>query len=162
LSAADQESALKMIKKAAFLEFRLVHANSDEDLREGTPKPGYEFLRRKVQREGREFIEAVEVKKRPEMVGGIKSAMVVRGNLGEPEISFNLDSEGAKKFGEITSENVGRRLAIILDGDLYSAPVIQNAILTGTGQITGQFDQREAFELQNVLENPLKAPLTIE
>src|SRR5262249_30548359 len=114
LSAADQESALKMIKKTAFLEFRMVHANINEDLREGTPKPGYESLRRKVQREGREFIEAVEVKKRPEMVGGIKSAMVVRGNLGEPEISFNLDSEGAKKFGEITSENVGRRLAIIL------------------------------------------------
>ena len=89
---------------------------------------------------------------------GIKSAMVVRGNLGEPEIHFTLDSEGAERFGEITRENVHQRLAIILDGELYSAPVIQTPIETGSGQITGQFDNKEAFELANVLENPLRAP----
>ena len=72
--------------------------------------------------------EEVEVKKRAEMDGsGIKSAMVVRGNLGEPEINFTLDSKGAERFGEITRENVHQRLAIILDGELYSAPVIQDA-----------------------------------
>ncbi len=53
--------------------------------------------------------------------------MVVRGNLGEPEIDFRLNSEGAKRFGEITRNNVGQRLAIVLDGELYSAPVIQSA-----------------------------------
>ncbi len=89
---------------------------------------------------------------------GIKSAMVVRGNLGEPEIDFTLDAEGADKFAQITRENVDERLAIILDRELYSAPVIQTPIETGSGQITGHFDNKEAFELANVLENPLRAP----
>src|SRR5205823_6911161 len=66
------------------------------------------------------------------------------------------------KFGEITRENVGRRLAIVLDGALYSAPVIRSPIETGRGQITGQFDQKEASELANALENPLRAPLHLK
>jgi len=84
------------------------------------------------------------------------------GTLGEPEIHFTLDDDGAKRFGEITRDNVGRRLAIILDHELYSAPVINGPIETGSGQITGHFDQKEAFELANVLQNPLRAPLHIE
>src|SRR5438105_14319998 len=65
-------------------------------------------------------------------------------------------------FGKMSRENVGRRLAIVLDGALYSAPVIQPASETGRGQITGQVDQKEAFELANVLENPLRAPLKLK
>jgi SecD/SecF fusion protein len=163
LSAADQESAKDSIKKAAFLEFRMVHANSDELVKQGVEEPGYEILKRKRRgTDGKEYVEAVEVKRRPEMAGGIKSAMVVRGNLGEPQINFTLDSEGAEKFAKITTEYQGQRMAIILDGELYSAPNIHEPILNGSGQITGQFDQREAFELQNILENPLRAPLSIE
>jgi SecD/SecF fusion protein len=164
LSADDQERAKISIQKAAFLEFRIVHQNSDEDIRDGVVQPGYEILRRKQRnRDGKEFTEVVEVKKKPEMTGsGIKNAMVARGTLGEPEIHFTLDDAGAKRFGDITRENVGRRLAIILDGELYSAPVIQSPIETGSGQITGHFDQKEAFELANVLQNPLKTSLTNE
>ena len=163
LSAADQESAKVAIQRAAFLEFRLVSPTSDQDIKDGIVQPGYEILKRKERmRDGQERVEEVEVKKRAEMDGsGIKSAMVVRGNLGEPEIHFTLDAKGAERFAEITRENVGQRLAIVLDGELYSAPVIQTPIETGSGQITGQFDNREAFELANVLENPLRAPLKI-
>jgi SecD/SecF fusion protein len=163
LSAADQESAKVAIQKAAFLEFRLVSPTSDQDIKDGIIQPGYEILKRKERmRNGRERTEEVEVKKHAEMDGsGIKSAMVVRGNLGEPEIHFTLDSDGAARFAEITRENVHQRLAIILDKELYSAPVIQTPIETGSGQITGQFDNKEAFELANVLENPLRAPLEI-
>jgi SecD/SecF fusion protein len=163
LSAADQESAKVAIQKAAFLEFRLVSPTSDQDIKDGIVQPGYEILKRKERmRDGRERMEEVEVKKRAEMTGsGIKSAIVVRGNLGEPEIHFTLDAQGAERFGEITRENVHQRLAIVLDGELYSAPVIQSPIETGSGQITGQFDNKEAFELANVLENPLRAPLKI-
>ncbi|MCX6929380.1 MAG: protein translocase subunit SecD, partial [Verrucomicrobia bacterium] len=163
LSAADQESAKVAIQRAAFLEFRLVSPTSDQDIKDGIVQPGYEILKRKQRaRNGRETTEEVEVKKRAEMDGsGIKSAMVVRGNMGEPEIHFTLDTKGAERFAEITRENVHQRLAIILDKELYSAPVIQSPIETGSGQITGQFDNREAFELANVLENPLRAPLTI-
>jgi SecD/SecF fusion protein len=164
LSAADQESAKAAIQRAAFLEFRLVSPTSDQDIKDGIVQPGYEILKRKERmRNGRERTEEVEVRKKAEMTGsGIKSAMVVRGNMGEPEIHFTLDSEGAEKFAQITRENVHQRLAIILDKELYSAPVIQTPIETGSGQITGQFDNKEAFELANVLENPLRAPLKIE
>jgi SecD/SecF fusion protein len=163
LSAADQESAKTAIQRAAFLEFRLVSPTSDQDIKEGVVQPGYEILRRKERtRSGQERTEEVEVRKRAEMDGsGIKSAMVVRGNLGEPEIHFTLDAKGAERFAEITREHVHERLAIILDKELYSAPVIQTPIETGSGQITGNFDNREAFELANVLENPLRAPLHI-
>jgi SecD/SecF fusion protein len=163
LSAAEQEEAEITLRKPAFLEFRLVNPQSDEDVKEGSAQPGYEILRRKDRRpDGREFVEIVEVKKRPEMTGGIKSAMVVRGNLGEPEISFTLDAQGTEKFGQITRENVGQRLAIVLDKELYSAPVIKGPIETGSGSISGNFDQKSAFDLANVLQNPLKAPLTLE
>jgi SecD/SecF fusion protein len=164
LSAAEQEVAMNTLQKAAFLEFRIVHPQSDELIKANQIEPGYELKRRKERtRDGRERIEEVLVKKRVEMKGdSIKSAMVVRGNLGEPEIDFTLNDEGAVLFGEITRANVGHRLAIILDGQLYSAPVIKGPIEIGRGQITGQFDQKEAFELANVLENPLRAPLKLK
>ncbi len=107
----------------------------------------------------------VIVKKKPEngLAGDIvENAMAVRGNLGEPQIDFRLNSEGAKRFGEVTRNNVGQRLAIVLDGELYSAPVIQSAIETGNGQITGHFTVEQAQELANVLQNPLRAPLIID
>src|ERR1017187_893561 len=124
LSAADQETAKVAIQKAAFLEFRMVSPTSDQDIKEGIVQPGYEILKRKERmRNGQERTEEVEVKKRAEMDGsGIKSAMVVRGTLGEPEIHFTLDSKGAERFAEITREHVHERLAIILDKELYSAP----------------------------------------
>jgi SecD/SecF fusion protein len=163
LSESDKETAMRTIQKAAFLEFRMVHPESDRLVNEGMVEPGYEIMRR-TQRDpqGRETTEAVMVRKRAEMDGsGIAGAMVVRGNLGEPEINFTLDSKGAARFADITRENVGQRLAIILDGELYSAPVIRSAIETGSGSISGKFDDREAFELANVLQNPLRAPLSI-
>jgi SecD/SecF fusion protein len=165
LSESDKESAKKQIQRAAYLEFRMVHEDSDKLIAAGEVPPGYELLKRKERTSsGREQIEQVIVKKRPErgLTGSaIKNAMVTRGNMGEPEIDFTLNSDGAVLFADITRENIGRRLAIILDGELYSAPVIQGEIPSGRGQITGRFDLAEAFELANVLENPLKAPLSI-
>ncbi len=165
LSESDKESAQKQIQRAAFLEFRLVHENSDELIKNGEIPPGYELLKRKERGVGgREELTEVIVKKKAErgLTGSIiKHAMVVRGNLGEPEIDFTLNSEGTTLFGEVTRDNVGRRLAIVLDGELYSAPRINSPIETGRGQITGSFDLREAFELANVLENPLRAPLSL-
>ena len=148
------------IARSGVLEFRLVDPDSDQDIKNGAIKPGYEVLRLKQRmRDGREGIEEVEVRKRAEMTGNsIKNAMVVRGNLGEPEIYFTLNSQGTKRFAAITSENVHQRLAIVLDGELYSAPVIQTPIESGSGQITGHFDKQEAFELANLLENPLDVP----
>jgi SecD/SecF fusion protein len=176
LSQADKNNAQTNIQKSAFLEFRIVHERSQEivdektgELREQVPF-NYEVLKHMDQLpNGQSKMEAVVLKKRPASGEGpdylagdvIKSAMVVRGNLGEPMIEFTLNDQAAKKFGEITRNNVGRRLAIVLDGELYSAPNIQSPIETGSGQITGNYTIEQALALANVLQNPLKAPLKI-
>lgn len=164
VSDAEKESVKKQIQKAAFLEFRLVHEHSDELIRNGEIPAGYELLKRINRgKEGKpDSVEQVVVSKKAErgLTGNIvRSAGVSLGNFGEPQINFTLNDEGTALFGQVTRENKGRRLAIILDGELYSAPTINDPIETGHGQITGRFDRKEAFELANVLENPLKAPL---
>ena len=167
LSEADKSEAQTNIQKSAYLEFRMVKEDSDEIIKNNEPiPPGYEKLRREdPQPNGPPTIEEVIVKKKPEhgLSGDIvENAMAIRGNLGEPQIEFRLNSEGAKRFGEVTRNNIGQRLAIVLDRELYSAPVIQGAIETGSGQITGHFTVEQAQELANVLQNPLRAPLTID
>lgn len=165
LSEADRARAMTNIQKVAFLEFRLAHEQTDELVRLGEIPPGHVLLKRKERtRNGGERLEQVIVKKRGEagLTGSIvKRAWVERGHLGEPEISFVLTDDGAKRFGEVTRNNQGRRLAIVLDGELYSAPNINEPIENGSGRITGGFDARDAFELAGVMENPLRAPLTI-
>lgn len=163
LSEADRARAMTNIQKVAFLEFRLVHEQSDELIHNGEVPPGYVLLKRKERtRDGGERLDQVIVKKTGErgLTGDIvKHAWVERGTLGEPEISFELTDTGARRFGEVTRDNVGRRLAIVLDGELYSAPTINSPIETGRGQITGGFNLKDAQELAGVLENPLRAPL---
>ena len=166
LSQADKDSAKTQIQKTAFLEFRMVHENSDEIIKNGEPiPPGYVLLKHFEQLPNNQSrLEQVIVKKKAEngLSGDIvKSAMVVRSQLGDPQIDFTLTDIGAKRFGETTRDNIGHRMAIVLDGELYSAPNIQSAIETGSGQITGTYTLEAAQELANVLQNPLKAPLKI-
>ena len=166
LSQSDKDSARQQIQKTAFLEFRMVNDSSDEIIKNGEPVPyGYELLKHVDQQaDGTTRLEQFIVKKKPEngLYGDIiKSAYVSRDNLGQPQINFELSNDGAKKFGDTTRENVGHRLAIILDGELYSAPNIQSPIETGNGQITGSYTIQQALELANVMQNPLKAPLKI-
>jgi SecD/SecF fusion protein len=163
LSAADQEKAIIAIKKPAYLEFRLVAEDSKTQIEQNSILPQYQVMTHtRTMPNGVKQVEKVVVEKRPRMTGGIKRAMVTRDELGRPEISFSLDDAGTATFGRITSENVGRQLAVILDGELQTAPVIQTAITGGNGVIHGDYSQQEAFALQAVLENPLKTPLKIE
>ena len=77
-------------------------------------------------------------------------------------VSFTFDRVGAKKFGRTTTDNVGKKLAIILDNKIISAPVIREPILGGTGQITGNFTFQSATDLALLLRSgALPAPLTI-
>jgi SecD/SecF fusion protein len=171
LSQSDKESAKAQIQKAAYLEFRMVKDDSDQiidAIKKGEAvaiPPGYQILKHISQQpNGPPQVEEYVVKKKPEndLAGDIvKSAGVVRGNLGEPQIDFTLNDDGAKKFGQVTRENIGHRLAIVLDGELVTAPNIQGAIEGGNGQITGSYTEKEAFEIANVLQNPLRAPLKI-
>lgn len=164
LSAADQENAMIAIKKPAFLQFKMVHEDNKNLLEQGTTVvPGYDLMTHvKTLPNGVKQAERYFVKKRAEMTGGIKSAIVTRDNIGRPEIAFTLDSAGADTFARITTENVGHLMAIVLDGELQTAPVIKSPITGGSGVIEGDYTPQEAFALQAVLENPLKTPLKVE
>ena len=81
---------------------------------------------------------------------------------GQPVVSFRFDSIGARQFGRVTQENVGRPFAILLDGKVISAPVIREPILGGSGIITGGFTVEEARDLAVLLRaGALPAPMTI-
>jgi SecD/SecF fusion protein len=164
LSHAQMAQAIETIKKVAYLEFRLVHPQNLELLRSGeTIVPGYELLTKtRTAEDGTKTTERYFVKKRPELVGGIKMAQVTRDTMGRPEISFQLESKAADVFAKVTEQNIGHQLAIVLDKELQTAPSIHTAIPGGTGEITGDYSEQEAFALANVLENPLKTPLSIE
>jgi len=165
LSQEVRERALRNIQKAAFLEFRMVHPRSEQLLASGAIEPGYEVLQLQHRsKDGVETLEPLLVKRRAErkLTGEyVTDAFVIRGNLGEAKINFTLNSKGAAIFAQITRENIGNRLAIVLDGELYSAPVIRGEIPGGSGEISGIDSGREAQELAQILLNPLRAPLNL-
>ena len=81
---------------------------------------------------------------------------------GRPAVSMKFNGKGGQRFGETTSQNIGKRFAIVLDGRYISAPTIQGAILGGSGQITGSFTQDEANNLALLLRSgALPAPLNV-
>ena len=80
----------------------------------------------------------------------------------ETIVSFTLDRVGANKFGRVTTKNIGKKLAIILDNKIISAPVIRDAILGGNGQISGNFTFQSATDFALLLRSgALPAPLNI-
>ncbi len=93
----------------------------------------------------------------------IVHAQVSFDEFNRPEVDFRLDSVGAKDFAELTGNNVGRRLGIIIDDVMYSAPSIKSEIAGGRAQISNMQSQKEALDLSIVLKSgSLKAPLNIE
>ncbi len=176
LTEAEREAVTNTIQKAAFLEFRMVHPESARLLQEGLIPPGFEILNEiiKDRKSGQEQVIPLLVKKKAE--DGLTGAYVTRADAvpdpvtGEPKIEFEFNSEGARIFADLTrkySPKPGANgtqysyLAIVLDGVLYSAPRINEEIPGGRGVISGNFDMKDAFELANVLMNPLEAPVKI-
>lgn len=162
LSDAEKDNARAQIQKAAYLEFRLVEPESDSLVLQGIGAPGCAFLPHPHKSSDGREVPGYLVKKKPELTGKyVKTAFVVRDQFGLPEINFTLTSDGAAIFAQVTRENVRRQLAIVLDGELQSAPVINGPIEGGSGQITGKFTVQEAHSLANVLQNPLQVPVGI-
>ena len=167
MSEAAKDEARNQLKRAAFLEFRLVHPESDELVQQEIIEPGHEIkVERSRKKDGPVRQRTFLVEKKT--VEGLTGKYVERANVfpdpvtGSPKISLRFNSEGAQIFGRVTAQNVGRLLAIVLDGELYSAPRINEAIRGGNCEISGDFDLTEAFTLANVLQNPLETPVTIE
>lgn len=167
LTEASKEEARANLRRAAFLEFRMTHPRSDELLSRGVIPPGYErkMIVRKDKKSGQEYQNPIIIKREAEqgLTGEYvsKTDVLLNPMTGQPNIHFNLNSEGAKIFAQVTTRNVGQRLAILLDGEVLSAPTINSAITAGSGEITGDFDLKEANDLASALDNPLKTPLRI-
>ena len=90
----------------------------------------------------------------------LRNARPSLDEFNQPAVSFSFNSEGARKFGDVTGQNIGRNLAIILDGRVQTAPQIQSRI-NAEGRITGSFSQQEAADLSLVLRSgALPASLT--
>ncbi|MDP7048813.1 MAG: protein translocase subunit SecD [Verrucomicrobiota bacterium] len=174
LSEADQAEAKKLVTEAAFLEFALVHNDSERLIANGIVPDGYgKYAHAQKDRDGQERPEELLVqvdKNQPNKAWNqyglkgeqIKNASPSRNPLTqEPMILFTFNSEGAQAMGQLSGNHIRERMAIILDGELMSAPVLQERI-TSNGQITGDFTVDEAATIANALLNPLKAPLKIE
>ncbi len=105
------------------------------------------------------YFELVALKshvgKGPALDGKYISSAVVNYNqmTGAPEVSMSMNSKGAIEWENITGENVGRQIAIVMDGQVYSYPNVQNKISGGNSSISGHFTQTDADDLANVLKS---------
>ena len=143
LSPEEQDKALKLIGQQAVLEFRIVKqeaqgkATSELTLDDLGP----------VELKGSDLVDA----------------RVQFDRFNRPEVALEFTPEGAKKFADLTRNNIGRRLAIVLDGTIYSAPNIKTAITDGRAVITGINDLDEATQIALVLRSgSLPVPLHVE
>jgi preprotein translocase subunit SecD len=156
----DPQRAKELIGRTAQLEFKLVAQGAMAGTAE-QPGPGIEVLRGKGETGER---GTYLVEKRTLLTGDSVVNAVVRPGSGIEgmAVDFQFDARGAKVFGDITTANIGRQLAIVLDNHVESAPVIRDAITGGRGQITGNFDIASAQDLANVLRHgALPAPLKL-
>ncbi len=160
----DPERALKVIGKTALLEFKLV--DEDHTVDKSHIPPGDEILYEDTINSRTRLPERVPylLKKRSALTGEyITDARVqIDNRYNEPYVSLSFNKRGAKIFERVTGENVGKRLAIVLDNKIYSAPVIRDRISGGDAQITGSFSLDEARDLAIVLRaGALPAPVEI-
>jgi len=157
----DPQRAKDLIGRTAQLEFRLIAEGPNVGTVQA-PGPGVQVLPGLADGGGRtQYL----VEKRTIMTGdAVTNATPMQStSMDGMAVNFELDGRGAKLFGDATTQNVGRRLAIILDGYVQSAPQIREPITGGSGQITGRFNFKEAQDLANVLRNgALPAPLTLQ
>ena len=164
---SDTQRAKNLIGKTALLEFKLVDdTNSVDAAVKGTVPPGRELLY-KIEEDPqtrRTTKTPFLIKKRSLLTGAsLTDARVqIDSQFNEPYVSINFDKKGARIFERITGDNVDKRLAIVLDNSVYSAPVIQEKIAGGQARITGRFTTEEARDLAIVLRaGALPAPVII-
>ncbi|HUG37271.1 MAG TPA: protein translocase subunit SecD [Candidatus Limnocylindrales bacterium] len=163
----DPDRAKALIGKTALLEFKLVDDRMDPDraVAEGPPEGAENLYQRRVDKETRQERRIPYLVQKKTLLTGadLSTARVsIDQTTSEPYVSVELNPVGARVFSEVTEANVGRRLAIILDGNVHSAPVIRERIPSGQAQITGGFSTEEATDLAIVLRaGALPAPVQI-
>ena len=172
VSTKDNPDVVDMVKAPARLDFRIVHPSIVPAPGVETP-PGYELkTEERTGRNGETYMEEVFVKRIPEMTGEMISNSFARPDMyGKPEVVLEFTSDGKRRFAEVTRmiAEGGRaagtlgRLAIVLDGRLYSAPTVREEINSDSAQISGgNMTDREAINLANILNNPLDIALEVK
>jgi preprotein translocase subunit SecD len=165
---ADIPEAKRVIQNTARLEMRLVEAGPAPDQAtllqpsNGQAPPGTEVMPGSGDDRSNPATYFYLVRSVPAITGNdLRNARATVDEIGQPAVGFTLKSEGSAKFGKVTAANVGKRLAIVLDGKVRSAPTIQNAIMQTDAQITGAFTPDEVDELSMILRSgALPASLT--
>jgi preprotein translocase subunit SecD len=163
----DTKRAIALIGKTALLEFKLVDETHNlDDALKGKAPPGSEVLYgiKEDSTTHRTYRTPYLLKKRTLLTGAnLTNARVqIDSQYNEPYVSIDFDKKGARDFERITGENVKKRLAIVLDNKVYSAPVIQEKISGGKARITGHFSTEEARDLAIALRaGALPAPVNI-
>ncbi len=156
---SDPEKLKNIIGQTAKLTFQMVDDSvSLEEAAQGRVPPGSVIL---PNQDGAPLL----VKKRALVDGGMltDARQGFDSQTGQAIVQFRFNGQGAKRFGDATANNIGKRFAIVLDGKIISAPVIQGAITGGSGQITGNFTPESANNLAILLRaGALPAPLTVE
>ena len=155
----DEKAKLRdMIQMSAKLHFRLVENASPEELARykadpASVPPGTEYMEYTEIENGKPFVRSFLVAVRPEMDGkNIDRARAMRDQMGQRSISLTFNTQGAEDFKRVTENNVGRQLAIVLDGKLYCAPNIREAIAGGSASISGNFTDEESQTIANALQ----------
>ena len=159
----DPERIKRLLGKTARMNFRMVNetASIDEAL-SGRVPPGSDLLYELDPRTGEKTLPYIIYKRIGVSGDELVDANPSMDQFNQPVVSLRFDSTGSRKFGDLTSKNVGKRFAIVLDGEVISAPVIREAITGGSGQISGNFTFETASDLAVLLRaGALPAPLTI-
>jgi len=152
----NPEEVKVLLGKTAKMTFHLVDSSTDvESARRGKLKSSSRIIRGSA---GEQYV----IVKKAAVDGGTLTDAGVSFQDGAAAVSFKFNNLGAKKFGEVTKNNVGEQLAIVLDDEVISAPTIQSAITGGSGVITGNYTSESAQELALLLRSgALPAPLKI-
>jgi SecD/SecF fusion protein len=179
LDAQKVSEARETLRRVAKLEFKLVYPNSDTLIRQiemgqAIVPPGYQVmtmeerdtdplaLTDKNAPKPKPIERKLLVRVHPDLLGDrVTGANAGFGTQGWV-VNLRLDSEGARIFGDLTSQHVGEQLAIVLDGKVLSDPVLRVPIYDGNCEISGNFTETSARDLASALENPLSTPVAIE
>jgi len=163
----DPDRAISLLGKTARLEFKMVDetANIQEALAGRLPEGSQLLFERSTNRAtGVETEIPLVVSTQTVLTGDLLADANVRidSRFNEPYVSIDFNAVGARRFDQITAANVGRRMAIVLDDTVYSAPVIRERISGGSAQISGSFTSQQATDLAIVLRaGSLPAPVEI-
>ncbi|MDY0398206.1 MAG: protein translocase subunit SecD [Desulfuromonas thiophila] len=163
----DPQRAIDLLGKTARLEFKLVAEGIDvAQAQAGQLPAGNRLLyeRRVDPRTGAVTEIPLVVQERAVITGDLLSDAQVRidTRFNEPYVAIDFNAVGAQRFDQITAANVGKRMAIVLDDTIYSAPTIRERIAGGSAQISGSFTEQEATDLAIVLRaGSLPAPVQI-